>query len=88
MEETIYISNLRNDTDIISDYVSMLKNSPKCSFSSIQKRDHILQIKFQGRACIGSEIIQEHGLTCVVENDLFRTVYINGVRVMWESKHN
>jgi len=88
MEETIFISDIRNDTDNISDYISMIKSNSRCGFSSIHKRNHILQIKFQGKVCINSEIIQECGLTCVVENDLFRTVYINGLRVMWESKHN
>ncbi len=87
MEETIYISNIRNDAGIISDYISMIKSNPRCDFSSVHKRNHILQIKFQHTCCLNSEIIQKYGFTCVVENELFRTVYINGQKVMWESKH-
>jgi len=87
MEEIIYISDIRNETGNISDYISMIKSNSRCSFSSVHKKDHILQIRFQHTYCLNLKIIQECGLTCVVENDLFRTVYINGLRVMWESKH-
>ncbi len=88
MKEVIYISNHRNNTDIISDYISMVRNNSRCSFSSVHKRDHILQIKFKQSNCLDPAMIQAHKLTCVIENDLFRTVYIDGQKVMWESRHN
>ena len=88
MEESIYISNFRNNIDSISNYVSILKNKSKFSFSSIHQKDDILRIVLNNNNCLDPSFIESHQLTCVVENDLFRTVYIKGTRIMWKSLHD
>lgn len=88
MKESIYISNFRNNVDIISNYISVLKNNSSFTFSSIHQKDDILQIVLKNNSCLDPSFISKYELTCVVENDLFRTVYLKGTRIMWKSLHD
>lgn len=88
MKESIYICNFRNNIDSISDYISILKKNSKFTFSSIHQNNDILQINSQNNNCLELDYIKNLKLTCVVENDLFRTVYLEGIMVMWKSLYD
>lgn len=88
MKESIYISNFRNNSDSISSYISHLKKNAKFTFSSIHQKDDILQIVLKNTSCIDPGFIEKYRITCVVESDLFRTVYLKGTRILWKSLHD
>lgn len=88
MKESIYISNFRNNVDIVSNNIFVLKNNSSFTFSSIHQKDDILQIVLKNNSCLDPSFIAKYELTCEVENDLFRTVYLKGTRILWKSLHN
>ncbi len=81
MEESIYISNYMSNANLISRFISSLRN-----FSRIQTKENLLRITVRKNTLFDRDIIRLHKLTCVVEDDLFRTVYTNGERVLWKSR--
>lgn len=88
MKETIYISNFRSDIDKVSDYISTLKSQSRFSFSYIQEKNDVLKILLNSTAFLNPDVIRALKITCIVQNELFRTVYLEGKRVMWSSRHN
>lgn len=81
MEESIYIGNYMSNAKLISRFISSLRN-----FSRIQTKENLLRITVRKNILFDRDIIRLHKLTCVVEDDLFRTVYTNGERVLWKSR--
>ena len=88
MNESIYISNYRNNVDKISDYISTMKKNSKFSFLPIHQKDDILRIDLKNHNYFNPSLIEKYELTCVIENDLYKTVYLNGTRVLWKSIHD
>ncbi len=88
MKESIYINNFKNKIDVITDYISVLKNNSKFTFSSIHQNNDIIQIVTKNNSCFSPSFIAKYKLSCVIENDLFRTIYLDGNRIMWKSLHN
>jgi hypothetical protein len=85
MEESIYISNFRNNIETISEYMAISKINSKFNFSSVHYKDDILQIILKKGNRLDVLFIEQYKLTCVIENNLFRTVYIKGTKVLWKS---
>lgn len=66
----------------------MLKNNSRFTFSSIHRKDDILRINLKNHNYFNPSLMEKYELTCVIENDLYRTVYLNGTRVFWKPVHN
>lgn len=88
MKESIFISNFRNNAKNITNYILDLKRHSRFEFSSIHKKNDVLQIILNDNNYIDPIFINKYKLTCVIENELFRTVYLKGTRIMWKSLHD
>jgi len=50
----------------------------------MQKKGDVLRITLNKNSRFDHESIRTHKLTCVIEDDLFRTIYDKGERVIWK----
>ncbi len=85
MEEAIYINDFRHNAPLITGFISSLHKFSNFKFSRIQKKGDIIKITVGKNCVFNRDIIKSHKLTCVVEDELFITVYENGDRVFWKT---
>lgn len=88
MNESILINHYQEEQGKLSRFFDILRNSSEINLATVQTRGNVIKIMLKKESSINPTIIKDCFLTCVVENELFRTIYIEGKRIMWDSIHN
>ena len=88
MNETILINHYLKEQGRLSNFFNKLEVSNNIQLSTVQTRGDVIKITLKKACNINPLLIKDCELTCVVENELFRTVYVDGNRVMWDSIHS
>ncbi len=87
MNASIFIANFSEQVERVTQMMKMFEQYTHFKVSSMHFKNNMLRINTSTTEGINPEAIEQNQITCVVENELFRTIYLNGKRVEWRPLH-
>lgn len=88
MSETIYISDFKSECEKLNRCLAFEESESNLKCSTFHVENGCLRIQLEKGCSLNPVTIKDFQLTCVVQDELFKTVYINGNRVFWSSLHS